>query len=51
MEIVDYKRDQVGLSGKGMVGMLLEVLSHDEGSYFSEEEWVQIMGELDDELV
>ena len=51
MKIVDYKRDQVGLSDTGVVGILLEVLSHDEGRYFSEEEWVQIMGELDDDLV
>ena len=49
--IEDYKRDQAGVSGTGAVRVLQAVLSHDEGSYFSEEEWVQIMGELEDELV
>ncbi len=48
--IEDYNRGQSGVSGTGAVRVLQAVLSHDEGSYFSEEEWVQIMGELDDEL-
>jgi len=44
----DYKRDQVGVSRTGAVGLLQAVLSHDEGSVFLAEEWLQIIAEIED---
>ena len=51
VEIVEYKRVQVGVNDTGAVGVMQAVLSHDEGVHFSEQEWVEIMAELEDELV
>ena len=47
----DYKRDQFEVSSTGVIGVLQAALSHDEGSFFSEEEWVLIIGEMEDEMV
>ena len=44
----DYKRDQVGVSRTGAVGVLQAILSHDEGSVFLAEEWLQIIAEIED---
>ncbi len=36
------------LGDTGAAGVLQAVLSHDDGSNFSEEQWVQLMGEQED---
>ncbi len=46
--IEDYKRDQVGVNSTGAVGVLQALQSHDVGSVFLAEEWLQIIAEIED---